>query len=409
MANQSTEEEVFEFSNTEFTQEDLINALNEMVYEYRKLSQTFEEIKVEDKSLKNSSVESSPPHLEDTDSLKTELSRLMMENESLRLRSFELESEKKPANDRTGLGFTTGESCSGETCTQSNLVYDKFKKMNFVKASVIYNTYESVRYDDQTSGQLNQKGNSVGYIRLENMKSSWLKNRLDKEKAKFGSNSFVQNQQRCGSKKVKSEWRKVQPRRDLNGQNTKPKLNRSHHISAHTLMDFHTEKTVKDNRYKDVDELSGLKPRPAVKPGFPESNTTRKTTKPHRDMGSNPSTESDYKTAVNSKNKMQMLCKRKETIAQRDLQLNMWPHHSAHRGNESAESPLALVSWKLKQKANTKISTTIRKFYLNDATHGQRQQLRDLALVNNILQEWYRKEELLERSPTLPQTSPSLP
>ncbi|KZV57750.1 mediator of RNA polymerase II transcription subunit 14 [Dorcoceras hygrometricum] len=46
---------------------------------------------------------------------------------------------------------------------------------------------------------------------------------------------------------------------------------------------------------------AGLKPRPAVKPGFPENNTTRKTTKPQRDMGSNPSTESNYKTAVNSK------------------------------------------------------------------------------------------------------------
>ncbi|KZV56647.1 hypothetical protein F511_02146 [Dorcoceras hygrometricum] len=43
MANQTTtEDEVFYFYNTEFTGEDLINALNEMVYEYRKLSQTFE-------------------------------------------------------------------------------------------------------------------------------------------------------------------------------------------------------------------------------------------------------------------------------------------------------------------------------------------------------------------------------
>ncbi|KZV37748.1 hypothetical protein F511_19816 [Dorcoceras hygrometricum] len=39
------------------------------------------------------------------------------------------------------------------------------------------------------------------------------------------------------------------------------------------------------------------------------------------------------------------------------------------------------------------------------STHGQRQKLRDLALANNSLQEWYRMEELLERSPTLPQTS----
>ncbi|KZV36824.1 hypothetical protein F511_03548 [Dorcoceras hygrometricum] len=118
--------------------------------------------------------------------------------------------------------------------------------MNFVKASMIHDTCESIRYNDQISGQLNQKGKAgIGYVRPENSKSSWLKNRLDKEKEKAGSKSFVQNQHRRGSRKVKSEWRKIQPRRNLNGQNTKPKLNRSHHIPAHTLMDFHTGKTVK--------------------------------------------------------------------------------------------------------------------------------------------------------------------
>ncbi|KZV34671.1 hypothetical protein F511_10946 [Dorcoceras hygrometricum] len=45
--------------------------------------------------------------------------------------------------------------------------------------------------------------------------------------------------------------------------------------------------------------------------------------------------------------------------------LTVVANHSAHRGNESAESPLALAS---------------------------------------CLQEWYRMEELLERSPTLPRT-----
>ncbi|KZV30393.1 hypothetical protein F511_34826 [Dorcoceras hygrometricum] len=37
MANQSTDDEVFDFSNSEFTREDLINALNEMVHEQRHL------------------------------------------------------------------------------------------------------------------------------------------------------------------------------------------------------------------------------------------------------------------------------------------------------------------------------------------------------------------------------------
>ncbi|KZV54993.1 hypothetical protein F511_25293 [Dorcoceras hygrometricum] len=60
MADQTTtQDEVFYFSNCEFTREDLINALNEMIHEYRKLSQTFEEVKDENNGLKNSSVESS--------------------------------------------------------------------------------------------------------------------------------------------------------------------------------------------------------------------------------------------------------------------------------------------------------------------------------------------------------------
>ncbi|KZV35426.1 hypothetical protein F511_34231 [Dorcoceras hygrometricum] len=55
--------------------------------------------------------------------------------------------------------------------------------MKFVKASVIHDTCESVRYDDQISGQLNDKGKAgIGYVRPENSKSGWLKNRLDKEK-----------------------------------------------------------------------------------------------------------------------------------------------------------------------------------------------------------------------------------
>ncbi|KZV52411.1 splicing factor 3B subunit 1-like [Dorcoceras hygrometricum] len=153
---------------------------------------------------------------------------------------------QKPPNDRTGLGFNVEENISEGTSTQSDPVYGKFKKMNFVKGSVMHNAYESVRYDDQTSGQLNQKGKAgIRYIRPENSKPSWLKNGLDKEKVKAGSKSSAPHQPRWSSTKDKSVWRKVQPRRDMNGPHTKPKLNRSHHISAHTLMDFHTRKTVK--------------------------------------------------------------------------------------------------------------------------------------------------------------------
>ncbi|KZV58102.1 hypothetical protein F511_36723 [Dorcoceras hygrometricum] len=174
------------------------------------LSHTFEEIKAENADLKNSSVEPSTVELGEADSLQIELNKLKAENELLISKSYKLCEIQKPTNDRTGLGFNTGESSSGETCTQSNLTHDKFKKMNFVKASVIHDPCESVRYDDQISEPLNKKGKAgIGYDKPESSKSGWLKNRLEKEKAKAGSKSFVQNQQRRGSKKVKSEWKKL--------------------------------------------------------------------------------------------------------------------------------------------------------------------------------------------------------
>ncbi|KZV50841.1 hypothetical protein F511_20995 [Dorcoceras hygrometricum] len=153
MADQTSDDEVFVFSNIEFTREDLVSALNDMVKDYRKLSHTFEEVKAENDDLKNSSVEPSTVELGEADSLQIELNKLKAENELLRSNSFELKSEieklnsimsswtqssisldklceiQKPANDRTGLGFNTGESSSGETLTQSNLANDKFKKM----------------------------------------------------------------------------------------------------------------------------------------------------------------------------------------------------------------------------------------------------------------------------------------
>ncbi|KZV46263.1 hypothetical protein F511_14095 [Dorcoceras hygrometricum] len=93
MADHAWDDEVFEFANTEFTREDLVQALNDMVHEYKTLSHTFEEIKAENVSLKNSSAESSSNELENTDILKTELSRLKIENDLLRNEASELKAE----------------------------------------------------------------------------------------------------------------------------------------------------------------------------------------------------------------------------------------------------------------------------------------------------------------------------
>ncbi|KZV27186.1 hypothetical protein F511_30724 [Dorcoceras hygrometricum] len=187
MADQTSDDEVFDFSNIEFTREDLVTALNDMVKEYRKLSHSFEEAKAENMSLKSSSIESSSDEFEDIDSLKTELSKLTAENDVLKNETSELKSEieilkqvvsawnrssrslhklnesQKLANDKSGLGFNSSEFSEGETSTQSQQAYDKFNKMSIVKANVIYDCFESIKYDDQNSPKLSDNGKAVIY------------------------------------------------------------------------------------------------------------------------------------------------------------------------------------------------------------------------------------------------------
>ncbi|KZV50623.1 hypothetical protein F511_33280 [Dorcoceras hygrometricum] len=168
MANQTDEDEVFDFSNVEFTRDDLVIALNDMVKEYRKLSHSFEEAKAENNSLKISSAESSSDEQEDADTLKTELSKLKAENEMLRNEISELKAEvakstvemssyskstitlqkicenQKQASDKTGIGFSDSEFCKGESSTQSRPAYDKFNKRSFVKADMIYDCFSTL-------------------------------------------------------------------------------------------------------------------------------------------------------------------------------------------------------------------------------------------------------------------------
>ncbi|KZV31126.1 hypothetical protein F511_04613 [Dorcoceras hygrometricum] len=134
MADQTSDDEIFDFSNVEFTREDLVSALNDMVKEYRKLSHSFEEVKAKNISLKSSLIESSSDELEDIDSLKIELRKLTAENDLLRNESSELKAEvqkltkqmsswnqsaralhklheiQKSVHDRTGLGFNSSDS-----------------------------------------------------------------------------------------------------------------------------------------------------------------------------------------------------------------------------------------------------------------------------------------------------------
>ncbi|KZV52230.1 hypothetical protein F511_38563 [Dorcoceras hygrometricum] len=219
MADQTYDDEVFDFSNVDFTREDLVNALNDMVKEYRKLSHSFEEVKAENADLKNSSVESSVVELGDTNSFKIELSKLTAENDVLKNDTSELKAKieilkqvvsawnrssrslhklnesQKLANDKSGLGFNSSEFSEGKTSTQKQHAYDKFNKMNFVKANAIYDCFESVKYDDQNSPKLSEKGKAgIGFSKPESSKPNWLKNKLYKDKAKAGQKPFVPNQ-----------------------------------------------------------------------------------------------------------------------------------------------------------------------------------------------------------------------
>ncbi|KZV34426.1 hypothetical protein F511_24897 [Dorcoceras hygrometricum] len=159
-----------------------------MVKEYRKLSHSFEEAKAENMSLKSSSADSSSDELEDTDILKTELSKLQVENKMLKNETSELKAEvvkltiemsswnkanlslcklyesQKQASDKTVIGFNNSEFCEGESSTQSRPAYDKFNKMSFVKADMIYNCLESVKYDNQNSPKLNENGKAGGTV-----------------------------------------------------------------------------------------------------------------------------------------------------------------------------------------------------------------------------------------------------
>ena len=70
--------EVFDFASDEFTKTDLVNALNEMVIEYKKLSDSFNEM-----NLKNKSDSTSFQTIQ-SDILKNQVTELSTENKKLK-------------------------------------------------------------------------------------------------------------------------------------------------------------------------------------------------------------------------------------------------------------------------------------------------------------------------------------
>ncbi|KZV56824.1 hypothetical protein F511_25870 [Dorcoceras hygrometricum] len=146
-------EVVFDFSSPEFTLEDLVTALNEMVLEYKKLSQPFKEVKAERESCATNT------ELVSSKDMQAALSKLETENEKLRSRFEEILCENqrladiisswtrsssslqklhettKPSGDRTGLGYNRDEGSIAETSSSPRMERKKFKTMNFVKSS----------------------------------------------------------------------------------------------------------------------------------------------------------------------------------------------------------------------------------------------------------------------------------
>ncbi|KZV38347.1 hypothetical protein F511_21617 [Dorcoceras hygrometricum] len=82
-------EEVFDFSNPEFTREDLVTSLNEMVLEYKKLSQSFKEFKAEEESCATSA------ELAGSSAMQAALSKLENENAEWKNRTEEILCENQ--------------------------------------------------------------------------------------------------------------------------------------------------------------------------------------------------------------------------------------------------------------------------------------------------------------------------
>ncbi|XP_073025164.1 uncharacterized protein [Primulina eburnea] len=80
----STSEKVFDFDSDEFTRIDLIKALHDMVGEYSRLSQSFEEIKIENLNLKNQVSKFTCLQENSCNDLKVEMSKLKTENERVK-------------------------------------------------------------------------------------------------------------------------------------------------------------------------------------------------------------------------------------------------------------------------------------------------------------------------------------
>ena len=207
MAND--DDEVFDFTSDQFSKTDLIDALNDMVVEYRNLSEKFSDLQTRNKILSASKTETviiEKGQKSDQNIFKIENSELCTENSKLKniiltneneikRLNFIISSwtdssialkhmlgEQRPAKSKFGLGFV--ESME----PKSNLRVTQKSSIKFVK-STSFNPDEVTR-DSQNFKNL--------YVQPDASKNSWLKpknktdNYFDKTKTK-PKNDFKKN------------------------------------------------------------------------------------------------------------------------------------------------------------------------------------------------------------------------
>ncbi|XP_073017771.1 uncharacterized protein [Primulina eburnea] len=80
----STDEMIFDFNSVEFTREDLVTSLHDMVDEFKRLSHQFNEATTEKQKLENKLALSSCSQQKEVNGLRVKLSLLMAENDDLR-------------------------------------------------------------------------------------------------------------------------------------------------------------------------------------------------------------------------------------------------------------------------------------------------------------------------------------
>ncbi|XP_073016746.1 uncharacterized protein [Primulina eburnea] len=199
---EATDEMVFDFNSEEFTREDLVTALNDMVNEFKGLYMKLNEADAEKKDLKNKLTLSSCSQHKEVESLKVKLSLIAAENDDLR-RLFhatlkenkrllstinmwnkssasldKIHEMQKPAGDRTGLGYGINDCNTSEASTQPLLEKDSLRSIKFVRSSSVYEHNEPIVQGIQNINlENNGRRCGLGYVQSDKSKQYWRKPR----------------------------------------------------------------------------------------------------------------------------------------------------------------------------------------------------------------------------------------